>query len=147
MTVPKETLDKIKSYLCGHGFLVLNYFTNDGRSVFVFADPSYVDQILVQEELTVPPVGPDKLHVMCACQIKVENAYELVITGIANYDSSLTLLAGCGTTSLMVRQLAFGKAKHVHTSQTPSSSLCVIGNPLQWSSMPTSVECSDGNMS
>jgi hypothetical protein len=91
-TVPKETLDKIKSYLCGHGFPVLDHFTNDGGSVFVLADPSHVDQILAQEELNVPSVGPDKLRVTRARQIVVENAFELVVTGTTDYDSLIPYL-------------------------------------------------------
>ena len=85
--VPTYTVEKIHKHLDSKGHCsVGGYISYGGLVDIALADTPSVDAIVSTQYYVIPSLSPDTRHVSCPRIIAIQNAFELCISGLSDYE-------------------------------------------------------------
>jgi hypothetical protein len=85
--VPLNAVDKIRSYLDSKSHRSIGgYISYNGYVDIALADTASVDAIISAQYYAIPSLGTNSLPVSCPRIINIENAFELCIGGLSDYE-------------------------------------------------------------
>jgi len=73
--------EKIIQWANEKGYLVLSAYKNKGGVIINLVNPCHVNEIIDRGTVSIKDIT-FPLHAICVCQIKIQNPFELVITGM-----------------------------------------------------------------
>ncbi|KAJ7936402.1 hypothetical protein B0H13DRAFT_2303796 [Mycena leptocephala] len=106
-TSPCTALEKVKTSLVARGMVITDSFSTAYGSFISLANHAHVDELLNSGYITVPSISSNPIPVVRSRQIKIEHAFEVVITGISE---------GEGAQSSVCRWIANRVHDPVHVS-------------------------------
>jgi hypothetical protein len=78
--------DKILDWAKKENILAVSCFNTGGGSILTLGNPEQVDDLLRQRDVTIESIRKSPIQILSSRQIEIEHAFELIVTGIREYD-------------------------------------------------------------